>query len=167
MSTLIKNKRIVADPWQTLSPEESPAAAPLPEGDILFPLSVWQLRRNEIISSHKRIGLWLEPDTDLAPLEGDLQYFVVIAINFPKFADGRGYSLARLLRERYHYEGEIRATGDVLHDQLFLMQRVGFDAWALKDGKDAAQALEAFATFKTPYQGAVDEPLPLFRRRTP
>ncbi len=166
MSTLIKNQTLVPDTWQPLVAEEDLAAQALPEGDLLFPPALWQARKNEIISRYKRIGLWLEPDTDLEALAADLHYFVVIAINFPKFADGRGYSLARLLRERYHYEGEIRAVGDVLHDQLFLMKRVGFDAWALKDGKDAQAALEAFATFKNPYQGAVDEPAPLYHRRS-
>lgn len=167
MSTLIKNQAIIPDSWQTLTNEAEASSHPLPDGDILFPPDVWHSRKNEIISRYKRIGLWLEPGADLAPLAEDLHYFMVIAIHFPKFADGRGHSLARLLRERYHYEGEIRATGDVLHDQLFLMQRVGFDAWALKDGKNAEKALGAFDTFKTPYQAAVDEPIPLFRRRNP
>lgn len=165
MSTLIKNQAIIPDTWQALGAAEDLSSQFLPEGDILFPAALWQARKNEIISRYKRIGLWLEPDADLNTLAEDLHYFMVIAIHFPKFADGRGYSLARLLRERYHYEGEIRAVGDVLHDQLFLMQRVGFDAWALKDGKNAEKALSAFATFKTPYQAAVDEPAPLFRRR--
>lgn len=165
MSTLIKNQAIIPDTWQALGAAEDLSSQSLPEGDILFPAALWQARKNEIISRYKRIGLWLESDADLNTLAEDLHYFMVIAIHFPKFADGRGYSLARLLRERYHYEGEIRAVGDVLHDQLFLMQRVGFDAWALKDGKNAEKALSAFATFKTPYQAAVDEPAPLFRRR--
>ncbi len=165
MSTLIKNRAIAADTWQPIAAAEDLHNQPLPEGDLLFPPALWQARKNEIISRYKRIGLWLEPDADLAELADDLHYFMVIAIHFPRFADGRGYSLARLLRERHHYEGEIRAVGDVLHDQLFLMQRVGFDAWALKEGKDAEKALNAFATFKAPYQSAVDEPLPLFRRR--
>ena len=86
-------------------------------------------------------------------------------MNFPKFTDGRGYSTARLLRERYGYTGELRAIGDVLHDQLFYMARCGFDAFALKDGKDVAKAVNAFETFMTPYQAAVDQPQPLFRRR--
>lgn len=167
MSTLIKHNHIIADSWQVLAPTEgeSPEQLALPEGDILFTPAVWQARKNEIISRHKRIGLWLEPDVSLDDLAADLHYFVVIAVNFPKFADGRGYSIARLLRERHHYEGEIRAVGDVLHDQLFFMKRVGFDAYALKDGKDAEKALTAFATFKAPYQSATDEPTPLFRRR--
>ena len=79
--------------------------------------------------------------------------------------DGRGYSTARLLRERYGYQGEIRAIGDVLQDQLFLMARCGFDAFALRADKSIEKALAAFETFKAPYQAAVDQPQPLFRRR--
>ncbi|MDQ5959482.1 MAG: hypothetical protein QG592_561 [Pseudomonadota bacterium] len=89
----------------------------------------------------------------------------MIGINFPKFVDGRGYSTARLLRERYAYQGEIRAIGDVLQDQLFLMARCGFDAFALRADKSVEKALGAFETFKAPYQAAVDQPQPLFRRR--
>jgi uncharacterized protein (DUF934 family) len=162
MSILIKQQAIVADTWQAFAAADM--AAPLPEGDILFPLAFWQARKAEILSRYPRVGLWLEPDAELAAFSEDLPRFAVIAVHFPKFADGRGYSIARLLRERYHYQGEIRAVGDVLPDQLFAMRRVGFDAWALKAGKDAQKALRAFATFTNPYQGDVWRP-PLFRRR--
>jgi uncharacterized protein (DUF934 family) len=86
-------------------------------------------------------------------------------VNFPKFADGRGYSTARLLRERYGYHGEIRAIGDVLHDQLFFMKRCGFDAYAVRADKDIEAALAGFDDFSDAYQAAVDQPQPLFRRR--
>jgi uncharacterized protein (DUF934 family) len=165
MSVLIKRQSIVADTWQTLDATDTDVA--LPEGDILFPLAFWQTRKDEILARYPRLGLWLEPDTapvTLADLAEDLPRFTVIAVHFPKFSDGRGYSIARLLRERYHYTGELRAVGDVLHDQLFSMRRVGFDAWALKEGKDARKALQAFSTFKNPYQGDVQRP-PLFRRK--
>lgn len=166
-STLIKNGQIIDNTWQYLGlPEEQTAAqVTLPAtGDFLFAPALWQAHKNEIISRYKRIGLWLEPSDTLEALVPDLHYFQVIAVNFPKFVDGRGYSTARLLRERFHYEGEIRAVGDILQDQLFFMSRVGFDAFALKEGKDPSQALKALHTFKNPYQGAVDNPFPLFRR---
>jgi uncharacterized protein (DUF934 family) len=89
----------------------------------------------------------------------------LIAVYFPKFLDGRGYSTARLLRERYGYRGELRAIGDVGRDQLFYLARVGFDAFLIPEGRDARDALNAFADFPETYQGAVDQPLPLFRRR--
>lgn len=168
MSQLIKNQAVAVDAWQKLEiPEgETPETVALPAGDILVPLAVWQARKTEIISGHKRIGLWLEPADRVEDVAGDLDYFIVIAINFPKFVDGRGYSTASLLRQRYAYPGELRAVGDVLHDQLFYMQRVGFDSYALKDGKNAVYAIEAgFSTFGETYQASTRQPQPLFRRR--
>ncbi|WP_461310275.1 DUF934 domain-containing protein [Azonexus hydrophilus] len=93
-------------------------------------------------------------------------HLALIAINFPKFVDGRGYSSAALLRQRYGYRGELRAVGDVLHDQLFYLRRVGFDSYALKDGKSTAYAIaHGFTTFTEPYQASTDQPLPHFRRQ--
>lgn len=168
MAQLIKNNSAATDSWTVLelAEGETPEAAALPAGDIIFPLAVWQARKTEIISCHKRIGLLLQPDERVEDLATDLEYFIVIAVNFPKFVDGRGYSTAALLRQRYDYQGELRAVGDVLHDQLFYLKRVGFDSYALKDGKDPATALQsAFTTFGETYQASTDQPQPLFRRR--
>jgi uncharacterized protein (DUF934 family) len=165
---LIKNRTVAVDTWKTLEIADgaTPEDIALPDGDILFPLAVWQARRNEIISRHKRIGLLLQPDDRVEEVAGDLDYFVVIAINFPKFVDGRGYSTASLLRQRYHYQGELRAVGDVLHDQLFFMHRVGFDAYALRQDKDARHAIaNGFASFSEGYQASTVQPEPRFRRR--
>ena len=168
MAQLIKNQALAVDTWKTLelAEGETPETVTLPPGDIIFPLVVWQARKSEIISTHKRIGLLLQPDERVEEIAGDLDYFIVIAVAFPKFVDGRGYSTASLLRQRYQYQGELRAVGDVLHDQLFFMQRVGFDAYAFKDGKDAAKALAgAFATFSEAYQASTSQQQPHFRRR--
>ena len=138
----------------------------MPAGDIIFPLAVWQARKDEIISTHRRIGLLLQPDDRVEDIGSDIAYFIVIAVNFPKFVDGRGYSSASLLRQRYHFQGELRAVGDVLHDQLFFMKRVGFDSYALKDGKNLVHALQTgFAPFSDAYQGSTNQPQPFFRRR--
>ena len=167
MAQLIKNRAVEVDTWKTLEIADgaTPEDIALPDGDILFPLAVWQVRRNEIISRHKRIGLLLQPDDRVEEVAGDLDYFVVIAINFPKFVDGRGYSTASLLRQRYRYAGELRAVGDVLHDQLFFMRRCGIDAYAVRADKDIEAALAGLSTFSETYQAAVDQPQPLFRRR--
>jgi len=168
MSQLIKQGSATVDTWKTLeiAEGETPETVALPAGDVIFPLAVWQARKAEIISCHKRIGLLLQPDERVEDVAADLDYFVVIAVNFPKFVDGRGYSTASLLRQRYHYQGEVRAVGDVLHDQLFYMQRVGFDSYALKDGKNAVYAIEAgFRTFSDAYQASTTQPQPQFRRR--
>ncbi len=168
MPQLIKHNAVSGDSWQTLVLNEGETAesVALPAGDVIFPLAVWQAWKTEIVSCHKRIGLLLQPDDRVEDVAGDLEYFIVIAVNFPKFVDGRGYSTASLLRQRYHYQGELRAVGDVLHDQLFFMKRVGFDSFALKDGKNAEYALAAaFTVFGDAYQGATTQPQPAFRRR--
>ncbi|WP_153130372.1 DUF934 domain-containing protein [Dechloromonas hortensis] len=168
MAQLIKNDTLAVDTWKTLelAEGETPESVALPAGDIIFPLAVWQARKTEIISCHKRIGLLIQPDELIEDVAGDLEYFIVIAVNFPKFVDGRGYSTASLLRQRYRYEGELRAVGDVLHDQLFFMRRVGFDSYALKDGKNAVYALETgFNSFSDTYQTSTNQPQPYFRRR--
>lgn len=109
--------------------------------------------------------LRLEPDDDPAAVANRLATAARVEVSFPKFTDGRGYSIARLLRERYGYRGELRAVGDVQRDQLFYLFRVGFDAFLLRDGEEAAAALAALADFGEAYQAAVDRPQPLFRRR--
>ena len=86
-------------------------------------------------------------------------------MQFTSFTDGRGYSIGRLLRQRYGWRGELRAIGDVQRDQLFYLARCGFDAFALRDGEDVEVALAAFDDFSEAYQASVDQPLPLFRRR--
>ena len=168
MAQLIKQGTATVDTWKTLeiAEGETPETVALPAGDVIFPVAVWLARKAEIISCHKRIGLLIQPDERVEDIAADLDYFIVIAVNFPKFVDGRGYSTASLLRQRYHYQGEVRAVGDVLHDQLFYMQRVGFDSYALKDGKNAVYAIEAgFRTFSDAYQASTTQPQPQFRRR--
>ena len=88
----------------------------------------------------------------------------MITINFPAFADGRGYSLARLLRERHAYQSEIRAVGDVLRDQLFYMKRCGFNAFAIREDRCTEDALNAYNDFSITYQGATDNAEPIYRQ---
>ena len=128
---------------------------------VLVPLAQWPARRGE-----PRVGVLLDPVDDPAALCGDLASIPVIAVNFPKFTDGRGYSIAFLLRKRLGYKGELRAVGDVLRDQFFYMQRAGFDAFLLKDGRDPKGALASLRDFSTPYQASADGRLPVFRLRT-
>jgi uncharacterized protein (DUF934 family) len=90
----------------------------------------------------------------------------VIAVNFPKYGDGRGYSIARLLRERYGYKGELRAIGVVARDHLQLMAQCGFDSFQLREGEDAQAALAGLHDFSEAYQANAAQPVPLFRRRT-
>ena len=167
MAQLIKHGVATTDSWQILdlAAGESPETVALPEGDVIFPLAVWQARKDEIVS-RPTIGLLLQPADRVEDVAGELASFNLIAVNFPKFVDGRGYSTAALLRQRYGYTGELRAVGDVLHDQLFFMRRVGFDSYALKEGKSLDYAIAAgFKPFTEAYQGATDQAQPYFRRR--
>ena len=109
--------------------------------------------------------VWLASSEEPEALAQDAARLPLIAIDFPKFTDGRGLSGARLLRERYGFRGELRAIGDIQRDQLFDLARCGFDAFVLREGEDAEAALAAFNTFSDAYQTSVDRPAPLFRRR--
>ena len=166
MGTLIKERRIVADSWHLL--ERGPKGE-LPEvparGDVIVPLALWLARREDFLAYPGKLGVWLDANEGPEVLAGDVARFPLIAVNFPKFGDGRGYSIARLLRERYGFGGELRAIGDVLHDHLFFMAQCGFDAFELREDQDTQAALSVFDTFSDSYQTSVLQPVPLFRRR--
>jgi len=105
----------------------------------------------------------LEPADD--PAAVSLEGVTRVEVNFPKFGDGRGYSIAKLLRTRYGYRGELRAVGHITRDLLFLMESCGFDAYELREGEDPHEALASFEDFSEAYQASVARPVPLFRRR--
>ena len=111
--------------------------------------------------------LRLEPQDDPAAFADWIVSAARIEVNFPKFGDGRGFSIARLLRERHGYKGELRAVGEVARDHLYYMEQCGFDAFLLRDGEDVEEALAAFDDFSEAYQATAAQPLPLFRRRAP
>ena len=141
----------------------------IPAGNVIIPLTVWLARKDELASrvDRREIGVWLdtfEPVEDLVDSVSDINSLPLVAINFPRFADGRGFSIATLLRTRFGYRNEIRAIGDVLRDQLFYMKRCGFDAFAMREDRSAEDALASLRDFSEPYQGAVDNPLPVWRR---
>jgi uncharacterized protein (DUF934 family) len=105
----------------------------------------------------------LEPADD--PATVSLEGVTRVEVHFPKFGDGRGYSIARLLRERYGYRGELRAVGHITRDLLFFLESCGFDAFELREGENPQEALAAFEDFSESYQASVARPQPLFRRR--
>lgn len=138
-------------------------------GKVIVPLAVWQARKPELATrlSQRELGIWIdsfELVEDLVSSVADINQLPLIAINFPRFADGRGFSLAALLRTRYNYKNQLRAIGDVLRDQLYFMQRCGFNAYAIREDRSAAEALASLRDFSEPYQGAVDISLPVWRR---
>jgi uncharacterized protein (DUF934 family) len=166
MATLIKSRRIVADSWQRLKRGADGALPELPErGDYIVPLALWLERRAELLERPGELGVWIDSHEEPEAIAADVGRFAVIAVNFPKFQDGRGFSIGRLLRERYGHKGELRAVGHITRDHLYYMEGCGFDAFELREGEDAEQALAGFGAFSESYQASATRPLPLFRRR--
>ena len=164
---LIRGRKVENDVWQVfgLAPLDD-VTQPLPQGPVLVPLAYWKAHRAALITRGAPFGVWLAPEDDPAELAEDLARFALVAVQFPKYGDGRGYSTATLLRTRYGYTGELRAFGDIGRDHLFQLARCGFDAFKLAPHRDPEAALAAFNDFTVRYQGAADDPIPLFRRRT-
>ena len=153
------------------TPEQISGTVIPASGKVIVPLTIWQARRDELAAraAQREVGIWLESFElleDLLASVPDLNTLPLIAINFPRFVDGRGFSLAVLLRTRYGYRNELRAIGDVLRDQLYFMKRSGFDAFSIRADRSAEDALASLRDFSLPYQGAVDDPLPVWRRHT-
>lgn len=123
------------------------------------------IKDRRIAESSSPPDLVLEATDDPALVAGALGEARVVAVRFPKFGDGRAYSIARLLRERCGYRGELRAVGEVGRDNLYYMAQCGFDAFELRAGEDPYEALTAFDDFTTSYQSTTALPEPLFRRR--
>ncbi len=163
MAQIIKHRAVIQDNWQLL--EQGPTGTLPFSGDVIVPLALWTSERDTLSFRLGRIGVWLEADADPAVIAPDLARFDVIAVRIASATDGRGYTLARLLRERHGYRGELRAIGDVLRDQLYYLSRCGFDAFSLRADQNPEQALSAFDDFSEAYQASVERPDPLFRRR--
>ena len=162
---IIKNKTVIDDDWSVLrlQPGDSANHVDIGPGKVIVPLEVWK-KQQDTLRSRSPLGVWLACDISCQGLEHDINHFAVIAIDFPIFTDGRGYSLAYQLRARLGYRGELRAIGDVLRDQLFYLQRVGFDAFAPRPDRDIHDALKGLSDFSERYQASWDQPLPLSQR---
>lgn len=157
---IIRNRAIVTDDFVHVQDEQE-----LPQsGKIIVSLARWQESRASLLEQFEHVGIRL-PSDKLPSDVSELSRLSLIAIEFPKFTDGRGYSIARLVRQREKFEGELRAIGWVLRDHLLAMERCGFNAFELARGKSIEDALEAFTELPTPYQATVTDPRPLYRRR--
>ncbi len=161
----IKNKTIVEDDWSVLrlAENDTPENVTVAADKVIVPLKVWLVQRNKLLG-RADLGVWFASDERPESIKNDIDKFSVIAIDFPKFSDGRGYSIAFNLRARMDYTGELRAIGDVLRDQLFYMQRVGFDAFAPRPDRNIQEALKGLDDFSEVYQTSINQKLPLFRR---
>ena len=164
MSRIIRDRAIVDDAALTVTTQEQLDAAPA-HAALIVALPLWLAQRDALLARGAPVGVLLAPNDTSDALVPDFDRLALIAIAFPQFADGRGYSIARLLRERQGWKGELRAVGDILRDQLFYLHRCGFNAFAIRADRDIDDALKAFDDFSDSYQTGVDQPVPLFRRR--
>ena len=148
------------DSWQLVADDADIPAT----GDVIVGLSRFLDGVDALKDRAGQVGVRVDPKDELDGLVAHLADLSWLQVNFPKFADGRGFTKARLLKDRHGFAGELRAVGDVLSDQLLYMKRCGFDAFDLKDGKNTDNALSAMAAFSVRYQSDAEEPQPLYRR---
>ncbi|WP_133490819.1 DUF934 domain-containing protein [Alcanivorax sp. 24] len=166
MAKVIVNGDIVDNAWQRLTSEELEQQGVPEAGAVIVPLTYWLSHREALLERSAPVGVCLEPGEEPADLAADLPTLPLVAVNFPAFKDGRGYSYARELRTRYGFEGEVRAVGDVLQDQLFYMHRVGFNAFEVRADRDIEEALNGLRPFSVTYQGDVHDERPIYRRQS-
>jgi len=164
MAELITQGQLRDDDWQRLPAERADA---LPSGRLIVPLSRW-LAQREPLRARPHTGVWLAGDEDPAVLAEDVERLPLIAVQFVRAGDGRGYSIGVQLRRRYGFRGELRAVGEVLRDQFEALTRCGFDALQPPAGRytpaQLAQWLPLTPWFSAPYQASVIPDQPLYRR---
>lgn len=153
----------------TVTPEQIANTTVPATGKVLIPMSVYIARKNEFTArvASQELGIWLathELIDSLIAVQADLNVFPLIAVYVERFADGRIFTLGNWLRTRYHFENTLRAFGDVLRDQLFFLKRSGFNSYLIRADRNAEEALQSLKDFSQPYQGAVDNTQPVWRR---
>jgi uncharacterized protein (DUF934 family) len=164
MPTLIKSQggRMVLanDPFTHVDDEDA-----LPPGDVILSLARFEAEGDALLSEGRAVGVRLTTEEEVEALAYDLPRIAVVALQFPKFLDGRHYTNARVLRERFQFARELRACGDVLREQAGFMLRCGFDAFEPADGSTPEQWERATRRYRHVYQRGVDERVPAFVER--
>jgi uncharacterized protein (DUF934 family) len=156
---LVKDGALVTDTWTRIADDEA-----LPgDGAVAVSLRRWQAERETLLGRNAPVGVYLSNIEPVEALVPDLARIAVVILDFPKYTDGRAYSQARLLRERHGYRGELRATGNVLRDQLLLMRRCGFDAYEV-DARGAAGFAASMGAVTHAYQPATNDAGMLLKR---
>jgi uncharacterized protein (DUF934 family) len=159
---LIEDGRPAEDSWTSV-----PDGEPVP-GDIpaIISFERWQAERDSFAGRNTKLGVRLKGGTLAPAIAEDLDRFALVAVEFPKFRDGRGFSTARELRERYGYEGEIRAVGHVLPDQYLFLKRTGFTSVEAPEGTNLDSWANALSEVSVVYQPGIakDDPNPLIKR---
>ncbi|WP_226647758.1 DUF934 domain-containing protein [Microbulbifer variabilis] len=165
---LILNGEVATNEWKILPQLEEGETFDinaLPPGKVILPLRQWQAHREALAKRSAEVGVWLDSDEGAELIGSEAANLPLIAIHFPAFADGRGFSAGRLLRERFGFKGELRAVGGFMRDQLTYLQRCGFNAYAFEGEQPLTILKESLHDFGDSYQSGVDQPLPMFRRR--
>jgi uncharacterized protein (DUF934 family) len=151
---LLRDGRVVADDWRYPDDAGGDVTAPA-TGGLILGFELWLADKARWLAPPGRLGVVLSPVHKVEQLAPDLSRFELIAAEFPGPSEGRGYSQGRLLRERYDFKGELRATGHVRRDQVFFLARCGFNSFELPDG-ELAGASNALRTFSAEYQPSND-----------
>ncbi len=151
MTKLLKNGAFAQDNYAPVADD-----APLPEGPVLVSLARFQKERDALLARNTPLGIKLKAPENPELLGADVQHFALIALEFPKFRDGRAFSWARMLRTRLGFTGEIRAVGDFLYDQVNYQHRVGFDAWEVPDHFTIEMFNRALTEMTYVYQPSTD-----------
>jgi len=154
---------------ETFTPEQIAATQIPATGKILLPFTVWRANKDALASrlAQGEVGLLIathEAIEDVVAEVKEINAFPLIAVFVERFADGRIFSIGNLLRTRYSFKNELRAIGDVLRDQLFFLKRSGFNSYLIRADRNAQEALQSLKDFSEPYQGAVDNAQPAWRR---
>jgi uncharacterized protein (DUF934 family) len=162
ISHLIRHGQLQSNTWRTFEPVEQDSAdtsptLPADEPGWIVPIALWDQAAQTLRQRQHPVAILLAPDSTLNSLLADNGHvdptgIAFIAIDFPVYTDGRGYSLAQLLRTQHGWQGELRAIGDVMIDTIHYQARVGFDSFVVKPGHDPEKALAAFNTFTVHYQ---------------
>jgi uncharacterized protein (DUF934 family) len=165
MQNILKQGKIESDDWLLLRPNDDASLPSVAASqDVIVPWRSWLADYAFWSDRSSRCAVWLAPDDDPADLVPYLGKFALIAVDFPSFTDGRGYSIARLLRERHSYRQELRALGDVGQDQLRPLWLVGFDSFEISQGRPSGACVGAQEAISDYYQCNYRQPQPLFRR---
>lgn len=151
------------DQWHVLGGEDGPAACINPVPHLLLSVEQWHAFRAQWPDGMP-VGVMLANDAEVSQIAADLPRLALVQLSFPKWVDGRAYSQAHTLRARYRFQGEVRASGEVLVDMVLLLARTGFDAAVLRADQSLDAAHRALTFFPGHYQGGVDDPLPLFAK---
>lgn len=164
MPTLIRwtgqRAEAAEDPFTTVGDEDF-----VPRGDVIVSLQRFQTEGQRLLAEGRKVGVRIEPNEAVEELADQLPRLSVVAVAFPKFLTGQGYSSARILRERYGYDGELRAVGDVLREQARFMVRCGFDVFEPADGSTPDDWNHVVGRFRHVYQRAADGRAPAFEER--